>query len=384
MNTLPAAVRALVQHLRGSTPDPPLSENQQRGFQELADRTHCTLYLTGDKTACPTLARNAERRRRLWLVYDEAAAALARSGVEFVLLKGFTHEVDFGIDPSRRYQSDLDFLCLPKDVPRARAALEQAGYRDHGPAELSDNHARPLVKPFTWQWRGDYFDPDLPISIELHHTLWSRGRDRIQIPDVQEFWNRRTVLRIEDRIIPALSEPDRIAFAALHVLRHILRNNASPAHVFELSCVLHRRADNNAFWETWTRTHNSQMRALQAIAFQFAHLWFGCALSPVAEQECRALPEPVHPWFRNHAFSPLVNLVEPNKDVLWLHMALLPRPIDRFAVAICKLVPMRLPRRSEREGRVSRARYHAVALARALVTGSRRPAAPSTASHTSD
>ena len=78
-----------------------------------------------------------------------------------------------------------------------------------------------------------------------------------------------------------------------------------------------------------------------------------------------------------------MNLVEPNKDVLWLHLALLPRRIDRFAVAIRKLVPMHLPRREERWGRI---RYHAVALARALLTGSRRrrPAAASTASHTSD
>ena len=374
MRTLPPPVRALLQLLNGSSPDPPLTESEQRSLLELADRTHCTLYLTGGKTARPMLAKNAERRRRLWLAYDEAAAALKNGGVEFVLLKGFTHEADFGIDPARRYQSDLDLLCLPEDLPRARAALQQLGYGEHGSTELSDNHQRPLVKPFTWRWRGDYYDPGLPISIELHHTLWSYGHDRIHVPEVREFWNRRTVLLVEGRDIPALGEPDRIAFAAMHVLRHILRNNASPSHAFELACALNRRAGNRPFWETWGQTHDPQFRTLQSIAFQFAARWFGCSLPPIAE-----LPQPVQAWFRSYAFSPLVNLVEPNKDVVWLHLALLPRHADRFAVALRKLVPLHLPR----SGNVlSRSRYHAVALARALLR--RRHTAPSTAPQTSD
>jgi Uncharacterised nucleotidyltransferase len=383
MNTLPPTVRALVQALRGSPPDPALTEKEERDFRELADRTHCTLYMTGGKTACPTLAKNLERRQRLWLAYDEAAAALSDRGIDFVLLKGFTHEVDSGIDPARRYQSDLDFLCLPEDIDRARAALQQLGYAEHGAKELSDNHARPLVKPFNWQWRGDYYDPELPISIELHHTLWNRGRDRIRVPEVHEFWNRRTILTIDGHAVPVLAEPDRIAFAALHVLRHILRNNASPSHAFELACALDRCADDPAFWETWTQTHDPQFRALQALAFRFVSRWFGCSLAPAAELECRALPEPVHAWFQDYAFSPLVNLVEPNKDVLWLHLCLLPSRLDRFAVAVRKLVPMHSGRRDQY---LSRIRYHAVALARALRTGSRRrrPTAPSTASQTSD
>jgi len=379
MKTLPTPARALLQSLSGHAVDPPLRENEQNELLELADRTHCTLYLTGGN------ARNVERRKRLWAAHDEAAAVLTTNGIEFVVLKGFAHEVDSGLDPACRYQSDLDILCLPEDIARARMALQQVGYREHGSAALSDEHARPLVKPFIWQWRGDYFDPDLPISIELHRGIWSGDRDRIRIPDVREAWNRRTTLAIEGRSIPALAEPDRIAFAALHVLRHILRNNASPVHAFELAGMLNRRADDQVFWDAWTRTQNDDSRALQTIAFQFARLWFGCALAQAPESEWQTLSKPVHAWFQNCAFSPLVNLVEPNKDVLWLHLTLLPRRSDRLAVAFRKLVPIHLRRSSEVEGKLSRARYHAVALARALVTSSRRrPATPSTASQTSD
>jgi hypothetical protein len=93
----------------------------------------------------------------------------------------------------------------------------------------------------------------------------------------------------------------------------------------------------------------------------------------------------VQACFRSYAFSPLVNLVEPNKDALWLHLALLPRKRDRIAVAARKLIPLHLPRPTERGEPWTRIRYHAVALARILLTVSRRRrAAPSTASQTSD
>jgi hypothetical protein len=121
VNTLPAPVRGLLQLLLGAIPDPPLSEDEHRALGELADRTHCTLLLAGDVIACPTLAKNAERRRRMWLAYDEAAGVLSRRGIEFALLKGFTHEADFGIDPARRYQSDIDLLCRPGDIAGAQA-----------------------------------------------------------------------------------------------------------------------------------------------------------------------------------------------------------------------------------------------------------------------
>ena len=310
---------------------------------------------------------------------------LSRYGIDFVLLKGFTHEFNFGIDPARRYQSDLDFLCRPGDLGGARAALEEAGYRPHGSAVLSANHARPLVKPSAWRWTGNYFDPDLPISIELHHTLWSGEHDRIHAPGTDDFWNRRTRLSLEGRDLPALAEPDRVAFAALHVLRHIFRNNASPAHTFELARALNRRADNGEFWSMWTRLHPPGLRALQAIAFQFARRWFGCELSPAADREWGALPEPVHAWFQDCAFSPLVNLIEPNKDVLWLHLALVPRRMDRLTLGFRGLIPQRLPRSEERASVLGRARYHAVALTRTLVRGSgRRRPASSAASQTSD
>ena len=188
-------------------------------------------------------AKNAERRRRSLAAYMEASDALAAAGIEFVLLKGFTHETGFGIDGSagaqgRRVQYDLDILTQPGDGACAQRVFERLGYAPHGAQSLSEEHARPLVRPSDWRWRGDYYDPEMPIPVELHGSAWSAERDRIHPRGMEEFWNRRCFIEADGFEIPAFAEVDRLAFAALHVLRHILRHDAKPAHVLELARFL--------------------------------------------------------------------------------------------------------------------------------------------------
>jgi hypothetical protein len=323
-------------------------------------------------------AKNAERRRRLRAAYIQAAGALDAAGVEFVLLKGFTHEAGFGIDPSARVQYDLDILTLPTDVPLARGALENLDYAPHGTQSLSDEHARPLVQSSNWKWRGDYYDPEMPIPVELHGSPWSAAHDRIHVAGMEEFWGRRCCMEVNGLRIPAFTGVDRLAFAALHVLRHILRHDAKPAHVLELATFLRTHESDAAFWDEWRSLHPPELRMLQTVAFRFAHEWFGSPLPADAEQ-----PKSADAWFDDFAWSPIANLTRPNKDTVWLHLALLNRWPDRIRVFCHRLFPMRRPH----EKFLTRLRYHARALAPALANGLRgwrRRDAASTASEISD
>ena len=328
-------------------------------------------------------AKNAERRQRLHAAYIEAAGALGVAGIDFVMLKGFTHETGFGIDGSTcvkgcRVQYDLDLLTQPADVPRARAALERLGYAAHGAQSLSEEHARPLLRPSNWSWRGDYYDPEMPIPIELHSSAWSAERDRIHPVGMEEFWSRRRLIEVNGLEIPAFDEVDRLAFAALHALRHILRHDARPAHVLELARFLDFCSVDAHFWNRWNGLHAPELRNLQSVAFRFAHEWFGCALPEAAGQS-----KSVAAWFSDFAWSPVANLTGPNKDTVWLHLALIASPWDRIRVFWDRMVPLRLPH--EEFG--DRLRYHAGALAPALASGVRwlrRRTAASTASEIPD
>jgi hypothetical protein len=195
---------------------------------------------------------------------------------------------------------------------------------------------------------------------------------------MDEFWSRRCLIEVNGLRIPAFCEVDRVAFAALHVLRHILRQDAKPAHVLELARFLETRAGDTLLWDRWRSLYSPELRALQSVAFGFAREWFGCPLPSATEQS-----EPVEKWFADCAWSPVTNLTVPNKDTVWLHLALIASRWDRVRVFCDRMLPLRLPH----EPFFARLGYHAEAFAPTLASGVRlwwRQDAASTAAEISD
>jgi hypothetical protein len=136
-------------------------------------------------------------------------------------------------------------------------------------------------------------------------------------------------------------------------------------------------------WNEWAGAHHPDVRQLQAIAFRFAEEWFGCRFPQAVARECDTLPAPVRSWFKSFAWSPIHNLTRANKDVLWLHLALLKSRRDKWKVASNRLLPLRAPH----EPFHTRLQYHASALVPALRDGARwwwSRTTSSTISHTSD
>jgi hypothetical protein len=351
---------------------------------EFADRTQLTLHLANEEGApewfheavALRMRKNLERRTNLQRAYDEIREALDIARVDFVLLKGFSH-ASFGVDPGTRVQYDIDLLS--ENTGPAVPALGAVGYEFHSQHSLSSEHLPPLVKPSAWAWSGDYFDPNMPIPVELHTSLWDAETDRIELPGIAEFWDRR------ERDTHWLALPDRIAFAALHAVRHILRNDAKPTHVLELACFLDSRSADASFWAEWASLHDDRLRRIQAVAFRFACEWFGCRLPYAVTREIAALPAGVRRWFDQFAWSPVMNLSRPNKDVVWLHFALAQSAVDRVAILRRRLFPVHWSRTYGVSTR-ARAWHHASAIAPVLASGLRwrfRRAASSTADATS-
>jgi hypothetical protein len=391
-------VRVLFQLLRGVSPVQIPAPGDWQQILDFADRTQLTLYLRG----CPRLplaverqieerfARNLVRRQKLQQAFLEIQARMVAAGIQFVVLKGFTHEKGFGLPENQRVQYDLDLLVRPSDLKRAQQTLEDLGYRPHGRKSLSDEHGKPWVRPFEWTWSGDYFDPNMPVAIELHDAVWNQARDRVEGPDEQGLWHRTEEMKIGGICVPALGEADRVAFAALHALRHILRNDAKLSHVWELALLLNSRAEDGAFWAQWRNTCSPELRQLQAVAFRFAEEWFLCRLPQPVAEECTALPAPIAQWFRDFGWSPVENIAGPNKAVVWLHLALVHGLRNRLIVIKERLFPFRLPHQEQggdyRSRLWDRLRYHATAFLPALCAGVRwwRRTASSTVPHSSD
>ena len=368
---LPAPVAAVLAALHFREPSALLSTLGGSDRQEAlnyADRHGLTLLLRGiwpDEIAEPA------RKNRLRLqVAEQTYRRVANLPGEFAALKGITQCELFGIRPEDRAQYDID-LYFPRDtVESARDALLAQDYESiAGMEKFPTDHLPGLFPRTSWRWRGDYFDPEMPLAIELHFQFWNTRLDRLAAPGVEEFWTRRVRRLVGGVEIAVLCPQDMAAYAALHLLKHVLHGSVRIFHVYEVASFLERHASDDEFWAGWRRLHAPGLRRLQAVAFALAEAWFGCALAPAARQEVTSLPASIHAWLAEFAASPAVQPFQPNKDELWLHLSLLERWRDKLSVARRRLLPGNLPppsRATESQSRqavyaawfAARARHH--------------------------
>jgi MFS family permease len=290
------------------------------------------------------LSNSAERWERTQATYRELSSAFDSEGLNHAVLKGFSHCPRFVRDPRHRVQGDIDLL-LPRDhVKRAQDVAEQLGYESIAENdEHPIDHLPTLVRKTGWVWRGILYDPQMPLSLELHFQLWNPLTERIAPKGLDCFWERRQTRELEGLRFTSLHPADAIAYSALHSLRHLLRGDAPIFHIYELAQLLHRHADDSRFWDVWFELHDPSLRTLEAICFSFAEAWFACRLPEAARQETERLPTDVQRWLAAYSWSPIEGLFRPNKDELWLHWSLLQSGRDRAAMLRRRLLPERLP-----------------------------------------
>jgi hypothetical protein len=191
--------------------------------------------------------------------------------------------------------------------------------------------------------------------------------------------------------MPVLCPQDALAYASLHLLKHLLRGSVSPFHVYEIACILESLSEDESFWLEWRGLHSPELRRLEAVAFRLAMAWFGCRVASLPQEEIDRLPRRALAWFRDFATSPALRLFHPQKDELWLHLSLLNSGRDRWSVARRRLLPGNLPPHGESlvpESRMTWARrmrraathtayfcqrlwHHAISLPRAAISGTR-------------
>jgi MFS family permease len=283
------------------------------------------------------LVENTERLTRTRALQDQVGEWLGAAAIPYIFLKGTTQSPHFVSDPGLRAQYDLDLFCPPEDARRAWNLIAARGYEPvEKPGAHATDHLPALVCKTGWEWRGgSHFAPEIPMALEVHVQFWDEQTERLRAPGVDQFWARRNG--------HALDTPDALAYAALHLLRHLLRGSVRACHVYEIAWFLEHHAGEAQFWDRWAELHPPELRRLEAIPFRLAREWFGCALGPVAEQEVSGLPAPVQQWFEAFAFSPIESEFHPNKDELWLHLALLDSARDKLAVVRRRLIPTQLP-----------------------------------------
>ncbi|HLK51613.1 MAG TPA: nucleotidyltransferase family protein [Bryobacteraceae bacterium] len=331
-----------------------LNDAQWRAALDFCDRSRLTLALRqAVREAMPEwvrirtdqdAAKNRTRVAGIEQTYRELAARLNAAGAEFIALKGVTHSALFGLDPELRAQYDIDLFAPGERVYAARDALLALGYES---VEAMDafptDHLPVLIRKTGWEWRGDYFDTGIPLSVDLHFQFWNEPVERLRAPGAEEFWSRRTSRAVAGIELGVLRPVDALGYAALHLLRHLLRGTVSPYHVYEIALLLELTCGDEEFWKEWRGLHEPELRRLEAVVFRLAAEWFGCRLSGALQEQIAELSPATQAWFEEFATSPAQTPFRANKDELWLHCSLVASRIDRWRVARRRLLPGNLP-----------------------------------------
>lgn len=139
----------------------------------------------------------------------------------------------------------------------------------------------------------------------------------------------------------AFERLDRTAYAALHALRHLLRGDLRPYHLYEIAFRLHTSV-GEPDWVAWPSQHDRTVRQAAAVVFSLARFWFACDLPEAVAAEIEQLPATQRAWLERFAFSPISNDQRPNKDELFLHLSMVAR--HRMpAILRRRLLPAQLP-----------------------------------------
>jgi hypothetical protein len=287
------------------------------------------------------LADNAARFARIKEAYSLAAQALDDAGVDHLAIKGFSLWPGYTEHPKFRPQSDIDLYCRPETVVRARDALLAVGYTTKPEwGRLSQEHLSPLIPPQAWTWRGNYFDPEIPASFELHFAWWDGVATHLHPQGLHDFWQRRVRRSIDDLCFTALDPADNLGYTAINLLRNLLGGIAAVEQMYSLARFLHTFADDHDFWLRWRTLHHDSLRRLEAVSFLAASKWFACRLSQEAQEEVDRLPPGVHRFFRHFSEAALSTEYLTTKDGLWLHLELLESRAQKAAVLFKRVFPV--------------------------------------------
>lgn len=286
--------------------------------------------------------RYGVRFERLKAEFFDIVAALTAAGLEFVLLKGLSHSPELTPDARLRAQGDLDLWLIGPAVHKAKDTLQRLGYVSVGTSR--SRHLSPLARPCNWKWAGDLFDPDMPISVELHYELWSEDAEYVPAQGIEAFWARRVPRSFDGHEVSVLCNEDLVGFAALHLLLHVLHGELPLERAWELARFLDTHSDDIVLWQSWRGSHSGDLKRLELISFALVTRWFSCRWPDQLDAELLNLPEPVRLWLEQCSLAPLVSQWSANKREVWLHLALIDGWSNKVRVLARRLFPLSFAR----------------------------------------
>ncbi len=279
------------------------------------------------------LRDNAARTSALMQECLAIQRGFAAFDVRFALLKGFSlcpHSVP---RLELRSQLDLDFLVHAADEVRAQYVLEGRGYRLHGISGRSREFKTPYAGALILE---NLYKPSPQLTVEIHLE-----------PKESELLTRSTQLSLGDVSIPVLPAPELFAGQALHLFKHLSRDQMRCSHMLELYRHLLTRNNDAAFWSHVQEACAAEPRKLLglglALEFVSQQMDPSCLPDSLRSWTTDRLPLPARLWVRRYG-TRVATAGFPGTKLYLLLQDALSSPQGPFDPAIrSQLIPRRLP-----------------------------------------
>ena len=208
------------------------------------------------------------------------------------------------------------------------------------------DHLPALIRKTGWQFRGDFFDPEIPLPVELHFQFWNEQTGAAARARARRSFGRRRIHRpMAGTEIAMLHPADALAYASLHLLQHLLRGSGKPFHGVRnrAACSTGSLAGTSVLARV-ARAASARIAPAGGSSFPAgARVVRRPRVAGRARGDRAACRRPRRAGSRNSRNRPLTREFSPNKDELWLHISLLESRRDAWSVARRRLLPGNLP-----------------------------------------
>jgi Uncharacterised nucleotidyltransferase len=245
----------------------------------------------------------ANRRRVAYMArqFDSLNHTFDDAGVRYTVVKGLSLVPQFCPDASLRHQSDLDYLVDNEFLPRARRALEDAGYS----LKKQKNNEFVFLMPSAGMpaHADGQYELHAPHAVELRLAFWDDDNHGVSLAEPRFSVDGGRTQRWQDLVFPTLTEEDAFLLQVIHAFNHILTGWVRMSWLYEIGYFLDQRARDSSLWLRVERRIGKDplLREMMVVITEFSAQLFKAPVPATSRIWSGELRPAVRLWIQHYA-----------------------------------------------------------------------------------
>jgi hypothetical protein len=265
--------------------------------------------------------QNTERNRRILHQLADLCTVFETAGIPVLVSKGLPLAHFYYRDLGLRVLFDIDLLIRGKDRDKALDLMRAARYVPFFPAQRIDREKILLWKPSEYAWDAErIFDPDRPVLVEMHTSLWQSDWHGFRLPSSLDIWIDPRDCVIEDVSLRVPSEENLVIHLALHYACNALESNARLMHLLDVGLLLRRGATDLNWPRILRAIEGDGLQGFCYLTLELARQLCGSVVPPQVLSGLRqGTPRGIVGWLESKGLEDALamSIYEPDRSLIY-------------------------------------------------------------------